>query len=82
MGVYRDKATTRFGMVTSRRVGNAVTRNRLRRRLREMVRLSQPRIIPGLWIVLVVRPAAAKASGDTLRSEFVALGTRAAIFIE
>jgi ribonuclease P protein component len=82
MGVSRDRATTRFGFVTSRRVGNAVVRNRLRRRLREMVRLSQPRIVPGLWIVLIVRSGAAKASGDTLRSEFVALGTRAAIFIE
>ena len=81
MGVYRDRASTRFGLVTSRRVGNAVIRNRLRRRLREMIRLSQPRILPGLWIVLVVRAAAARARGDSLRSEFIALGTRAAIFI-
>jgi ribonuclease P protein component len=82
MGVYRDRATTRFGLITSRRVGNAVVRNRLRRRLREMIRLSQPRIVPGLWIVLVVRATAARASGDSLRSEYIALGNRAAIFIE
>ena len=82
MGVYREKASTRFGLVTSRRVGNAVMRNRLRRRLREMIRLSQGRIVPGLWIVLVVRAAAARASGDSLRSEYVALGKRADIFIQ
>jgi ribonuclease P protein component len=82
MGVYRDRATTRFGLVTSRRVGNAVMRNRLRRRLREMIRLSQARILPGLWIVLVVRAAASRASGDSLRSEYIALGNRAAIFIQ
>jgi ribonuclease P protein component len=82
MGVYRDRATTRFGLVTSRRVGNAVVRNRLRRRLREMVRLSQPRIFPGIWIVLIVRAAASRASGDSLRSEYMALGTRAAIFMK
>lgn len=82
MGVYRDRPTTRFGLVTSRRVGNAVVRNRIRRRLREMIRLSQPRIIPGVWIVLVVRSAAARASGDSLRSEYFALGARAAIFTE
>jgi ribonuclease P protein component len=82
MGVYRDRATTRFGLVTSRRVGNAVVRNRLRRRLREMVRLSQPRILPGLWIVLIVRASAARASGDSLRSDYIALGTKAAIFIQ
>jgi ribonuclease P protein component len=82
MGVYRDRATTRFGLVTSRRVGNAVVRNRLRRRLREMVRLSQDRILPGLWIVLIVRAAAGRVKGDALRAEYVALGTKAAIFIQ
>lgn len=82
MGVYRDKASTRLGLIASRRVGNAVVRNRIRRRLREMVRVSMPRILPGLWIVLVVRPAAGRAGMDALRTEFVALGTRAAIFIK
>jgi ribonuclease P protein component len=81
LGVYRDRASTRFGLIAPRRVGNAVLRNRLRRRLREMVRLSQPRIVPGLWIVLVVRTAAGRATGDALRAEYVALGTRAAIFV-
>jgi len=82
LGVCRDKASTRFGLIASRRVGNSVVRNRLRRRLREMVRLSQPRILPGLWIVLVVRAAAGRASVDALRAEYIALGTRAGIFNE
>lgn len=82
LGVYRDRASTRFGFVASRRVGNAVVRNRIRRRLREIVRLSQPRILPGLWIVLVVRAAAGRATGDALRAEYIALGTRAAIFTQ
>jgi ribonuclease P protein component len=81
MGVSREKPSTRFGFIASRRVGNAVLRNRLRRRLREVVRLSQPRILPGLWIVLVVRPAAGRATGDALRAEYFALGAKAAIFI-
>jgi ribonuclease P protein component len=80
MGVSRNRPSTRFGVVTSRRVGNAVARNRLRRRLREMARLAQARIVPGLWIVLVVLAAAGRATGDMLRAEFVALGTRAGIF--
>jgi len=82
LGVYRDRESTRFGLIASRRVGNAVVRNRLRRRLREMVRLSRPRIVPGVWIVLVVRAAAGRASMDALRTEYVALGTRAAIFVQ
>jgi len=80
MGVSRDRASTRFGLIASRRVGNAVVRNRLRRRLREIVRLSRPRVLPGLWIVLVIRAAAGRASGDALRAEYFALGARAAIF--
>ena len=80
LGVYRDRASTRFGFIASRRVGNAVVRNRLRRRLREMIRLSQPRIVHGVWIVLVIRAAAGRANTDALRSEYFALGTRAAIF--
>ena len=80
MGIHRDRPSTRFGLIASRRVGNAVVRNRLRRRLREMVRLSMPNIRPGIWIVLVVRSAAGRATGDALRAEFFALGKRAAIF--
>jgi ribonuclease P protein component len=82
LGVCREKPSTRFGFIASRRVGNAVVRNRLRRRLREMVRLSQPRILPGLWIVLVIRAAAGRAGADALRAEYIALGTRAAIFAQ
>ena len=82
LGVYRERASTRFGLVTSRRVGNAVVRNRLRRRFREMIRVSQPRVVPGVWIVIVVKPTAARASGDSLRSDFIAVAMRAAIFIE
>jgi ribonuclease P protein component len=81
MGVYRDRPSLRFGLITSRRVGNAVLRNRLRRRLREMLRLAQSGMIPGVWIVLVVRAAAGSVKTDALRSEFVALGNKAAIFI-
>ena len=35
-----DAAPPRFGFTVSRKVGNAVERNRVRRRLREVVRLS------------------------------------------
>jgi len=80
LGVYRERASVRFGLINSRRVGNGVLRNRLRRRLREMVRLSMPQVLPGLWIVLVIRAAAGRASWDALRAEYIALGTRAVIF--
>ncbi len=44
LGVLTDAADTpaRIGLITSRRVGGAVTRNRVRRLLRESVRPTRP----------------------------------------
>lgn len=50
---------SRIGMSVGRRVGNAVTRNRVRRRLREAFRLQKNQLPTGLDIVCVVHPAAA-----------------------
>jgi ribonuclease P protein component len=53
--------------VVSRRVGNAVTRNRVRRRLREIVYPKLAELI-GKWdLVLVARSAAAVATYRELR---------------
>ena len=70
---------TRIGLVTSRRVGGAVVRNRVRRRLREMVRAARPRLHRGYWLVLVARQAAASASFDALRTEWLQLAQRSAL---
>ncbi len=53
---------TRFGFVVSRRVGSAVVRNRVRRRLREVVRRHQAEFPTGWDVVLVARPAIAQAA--------------------
>ena len=50
-------AAFRAGFVTSKRIGGAVVRNRVRRRLREIVRRHQHEIRPGIWIVCIARPA-------------------------
>jgi len=43
----------RLGMSVSRKVGNAVTRNRLRRLYREAFRLTRDALPPGLDIVVI-----------------------------
>ena len=58
---------TRFGISTSRRLGNAVVRNRQRRRLRTILRGIAPDIASGWDVLLVLRPAAATASQVELR---------------
>jgi ribonuclease P protein component len=69
----------RAGFVTSKRVGGAVVRNRVRRRLREIVRAHQHEVRVGFWIVVIARPAAANATYRALEDEWLRLTKRAFI---
>jgi len=69
----------RLGLITSRRVGGAVVRNRVRRRLREIVRRHQHALMRGVWFVVVARPAAAGANSAPLEAEWLRLAGRAGL---
>lgn len=69
----------RAGFVTSKRVGSAVIRNRVRRRLREIIRRHQHETRNGLWIVVIARAAAARATYAALEDEYLRLAKRASI---
>jgi ribonuclease P protein component len=54
-----EPAEARFGFTVTKKIGNAVVRNRIRRRLKEAVRLAGAvAAAPGTDYVLVGRPAA------------------------
>lgn len=55
---------TRYGFSVSSRVGGAVIRNKIKRRMREILRSTT--IEPGWDIVLIARPAAARTDFNTL----------------
>jgi ribonuclease P protein component len=61
-----DLETTRFGLSTGRRLGGAVVRNRVRRRLREVLRAMAPSIQPGWDVLIIARPAIVEADHDAL----------------
>jgi ribonuclease P protein component len=66
-----DTGPPRVGFTVSKKVGNAVERNRVRRRLREIVRLSDAaRLRPGNDYVLVGRRAALKEPFARLIEDF------------
>ncbi len=77
--LLEEESAWRAGFVTSRRVGGAVVRNRVRRRLREIVRRHQHGLREGVWLVLVARPAAARASFAALEEEWLRLATRSGL---
>ncbi|WP_076829903.1 MULTISPECIES: ribonuclease P protein component [unclassified Frankia] len=65
----------RAGFVVGRRVGNAVVRNRVRRRLREQTRSRLPLLPPGTAVLVRALPEAATAtSADLGRSLDSAFG--------
>ena len=72
----------RVGLITSRRVGMAVARNRIRRRFRELVRTDRPHLTRGCWLVLVARNRAATASFENLRTEWRTLAQRSGVLKE
>lgn len=67
----------RIGFSVSKRVGGAVVRNRVKRRLREAVRGRLTLLPPGWDIVISARPAAANADYATLDAELGELLERA-----
>src|SRR5919199_6696990 len=65
-----EHGNPRLGLSVSRRVGTAVTRNAVRRRLREVFRACTTDIPGDLDLVVSARPAAANATFGEFQAEF------------
>ena len=70
----------RYGFITSKRLGKAVVRNRVRRRLREGVRALRTRA--GWDVVISARTPAARADFHELKAAVANLFVRAGILAE
>ena len=79
--VVENSGMSRIGLITSRRLGSAVARNRVRRRLREIVRRHQHAVRQNFWIVVVAKRDAVKANYRALEDEWLRLARRASILL-
>ncbi len=69
--VLNRKENFKVGVVASKKIGKSVKRNRAKRRLREIVRLSQHEIPKNLWIVLIARKGILDANFQMAKDMFV-----------
>ena len=65
------RAENRLGYTVSVKLGHAVVRNRVRRRLREIVRLNREAVRPGYDLVLVARSRAVDAEYRKLEQAYL-----------
>jgi len=70
---------SRYGLSVSRRIGKAVVRNRVKRLLREILRLAP--LQPGWDIVFIARPLAASAEYANLEKSVKGLLCRARLLM-
>lgn len=66
----------RLGLTVSTKLGHAVVRNRIRRRLREIYRLNENCLKQGFDLVVVARTACVDASFSALNASFSSLADK------
>jgi ribonuclease P protein component len=83
LSVLRDDNVRpfRFGLITSRKLGGAVVRVRLRRQFREIIRALQVEIAPGWLLVVIPRWRAVEASFQDMQKDLRKMAQRAGLLL-
>jgi ribonuclease P protein component len=82
LGILRQPSLDgpKAGIIVPKALGAAVTRNRIKRRLREIVRQAIDELAPDQFLVVVARRGAVTADFPALAAEWAALVRRAGAF--
>jgi ribonuclease P protein component len=75
-----EPGLSRVGIVVGRRVGNAVVRNRVKRRIREAIRACYPQVRSGFDVILIARGPSATAGLPDLEGAIAQLFSRARLW--
>lgn len=81
-GNAQDKQVSRVGVVTSRKIGNAVMRSRARRLLREVFRRHQHDFVRSFDLVLVARQSIAEKDYAQVERDFISAARQAKLMLE
>ena len=79
---HAKREQNRIGFTVSTKLGHAVVRNRVRRRLREIYRLHEAEFVPGTELVVVARARAVTASYPQLERAMLSACGRLGILRE
>lgn len=80
--VLKKGAGRRIGFVVSKKIGKAVVRNRVRRRLREIYRINKYKFKSGIELVVIARPGIIELDFEGIKRYFFALCQRAKVMTE
>ena len=84
LALLRDEgvADFRFGLITGKRLGNAVVRNRLRRQMREIIRANRAALVPGMKFVTIARWRAPDTDFAELSQDWTRLARRMGLLLK
>jgi ribonuclease P protein component len=71
-GLANDLGHSRLGLTVTRKIGNAVVRNRIKRMLRDVFRRRRQELAAPLDLVVNVKPSILRQPADHLEREFLA----------
>jgi ribonuclease P protein component len=77
-----DRAAIRFGVQAGKSVGNAVRRNRAKRKLRSAIQKYLPGLQPGWDAILIARPPLNEAEWTTVHTAVRELLVRAGMLVD
>lgn len=73
---HTKRNANRLGVTISKKLGKAVVRNKIRRRIREIYRTNEDKLLPGFDLVIVARKGSVQATYWDLEADFLRLTGR------